>query len=225
MKLSITSFEIVFICSWQTLKHFVWIMLWLTLSLYHWFWKSTISTTSMTTMKSQKINIFCRKSQTEEEWDYTTREMKDFSEKKILNTFFIIAAQVNKNCYEKTLSDSECNIYVIVNRTFSYKNNLTCIKIDQKNISKFKSNHFIVDHVTLFSLNIDKNYQQTIWAYKIWNLKHKDIVFKILWMYEQQIIILFDFKLKFLNIELKISIKTFSLNLHHINAHSFHMQI
>ena len=72
---------------------------------------------------------------------------------------FIVAAQIDCNCYTNTLSDIDCDIYFLVTVSFICKNNLKCISLNQ--LHKIKEYEEFLNQVNImisFFINIEENY-------------------------------------------------------------------
>ena len=101
-------------------------------------------------------------------------------------SFFIVAAQVNQECFAEMLPDSGCTTYDLIDSCFACKHQLKCISILPHAIKRYKDKSTkIIDEIIHISLDISSHYQHIIYLYMVPTLVAYDIILGLPWLEQQ----------------------------------------
>ena len=93
---------------------------------------------------------------------------------------FLVSTLINKECFAKTLIDTGCLSYGLIDSRFATKHNLQRIPISPRSLTGFDSpTDDLITEVAVVSLDIDGHYEERAFLYIAPRLALYDIILSI----------------------------------------------
>lgn len=89
---------------------------------------------------------------------------------------FLVSTMINKECYIKTLLDTGCLSYGIIDSRFATRHRLQCVPISPIEMSSFEGERSPVTEVVVVEIDIDGYKEAKVFFYIVLRLEDYDLI-------------------------------------------------